>query len=432
MEYLLTFFYAFVFLLVIVKSSFFKSEKVAPKYFGYVFILKIFAGILLGYLYQIYFNGGDTYVFFNDANKMFATGKSHPVDFLKMLFGLGDNSTLDIYYNQLSGWNNYEYFYNDSKTIIRINAVIRIFTFGYYNVHVVFFCFLSLVGLNGLFKIFSKAFPGKEKLIFISVFLLPSVLFWTSGILKEGILVFALGIFLYSFTKMVAVKPSVKHILSFGISVLILVYLKIYTLMMIVPGMAAYWWCVKTKNKNCFIKFSAVYLLYFIILFNLKYLNPNYNLAEIIYWKQHNSIGYAKFMNSGSFAEPPLLNPNVQSIIKNAPHSLLNTFILPNWNYIHNPFALVAALENLFIILVIFFSIFFSSRIKDEQKPVFYLSLFFVVFLFTLIGLTTPLIGSMVRYKVPALPFLLSMLVMMLNKEKISRWWIQVQKGFII
>ncbi len=422
MEYLLTIFYAFVFLLIVLKSSFFKSEKISSKYFGYVFVLKIFAGILLGYLYQIYFNGGDTYVFFNDANKLFAIGKSHPGDFIKILFGIGDRHALAPYYNQLSGWNNYEYLYNDSKTIIRINAAIRIFTFGYYNVHVVFFCFLSLTGLNGLFKIFSGFFPGKEKELFVAAFLVPSVLFWTSGILKEGILVFALGIFLYSFTKLVSAKPSLKHVLSFGTGLLLLVYLKIYTLMMIIPGMIAYGWSVKTNYKNVLLKFSATYFLYFIFLFNLKYINPNYNLAEIIYWKQHNSIAYAKYMNSGSFVEPPLLmEPTINSIIIKAPHALLNAFILPNWNHIHNPFAMTAALENLGIILIIGLTIIFSKRLDNNQKPLFYLSLFFMIFLFTLIGLTTPLIGSMVRYKVPALPFLLSMLAMILNKEKISR-----------
>jgi hypothetical protein len=420
MEYLLTFFYAAVFLFIILKSSFFKPEKISSEYLGYVFILKIFAGILLGYLYQIYFNGGDTYVFFNDANKMFAIGKAHPVDFIRMLFGIGDKPSLEIYYRQLSGWNNYEYFYNDSKTIIRINAAIRVFTFGYYNVHVVFFCFLSLTGLNGLFKIFTAFFPGKEKEIFISVFLVPSVLFWTSGILKEGILAFALGMFLYSFTRIISTRSPWKHIFSFGFSLLLLIYLKIYTLLMILPGMIAYGWSVKTNCKNVFLKFSVTYLVYFIFLFNLKHINPNYNLTEIIYWKQHNSIGYAKFMNSGSFVEPPLLmEPTIKSIIKNTPHGLLNAFILPNWNHIHNPFAMAAALENLGIILIIVFTIIFSKRLSNHQKPIFYLSLFFVIFLFALIGLTTPLIGSMVRYKVPALPFLLAMLVMVLNKEKV-------------
>ena len=427
MELILTLAYAFIFLVIILKSSFFRSEKIHSKYFGLVFILKICAGILLGYLYRIYFNGGDTYVFFSDANRMFEIGKSHPVHFIKMLIGFGNQQGLDVYYSQLNGWNNYEYFYNDSKTIIRINAVIRIFTFGYYNVHIVFFSFLSLIGLNGLYKIFLEAFQEKEKEIFISVFLVPSVLFWTSGILKEGILVFSLGIFLYSFTKMISARPYVRRIFSFFVCLVILVYLKIYTLMMIIPGMVAYWWCMKTSYKNCFKKFSISYFLYFILLFNLKSINSNYNLSEIIYWKQHNGITFAKYMNAGSFVEPPLVDPDVRSIVKNIPHALLNTFIFPNWNQIHNPFALAAALENLLIMIVIFMSIIFSASLKSHQKPVFYLSLFFVFFLFTLIGLTTPLIGSMVRYKVPALPFLISMMVMILNKEKAYGWW----KGLI-
>ncbi|MEO5571612.1 MAG: hypothetical protein ABIT08_16845 [Bacteroidia bacterium] len=420
MEYVLTFFYGVVFLVVILNSSFFKTGAISPKYFGMVFVLKIFAGILLGYLYQIYFNGGDTYVFFNDANKMFNIGKTHPVVFIKMLSGFGNDPNLEIYYKQLLSWNNFEYFYNDSKTIIRINAVISIFSFGYYNVHVVFFSFLSLIGLNGLFKIFSKFFPGKEKILFAATFLVPSVLFWTSGILKEGILVFALGMFLYSFTKIVSEKIYLKHIFSFVATLLILFYLKIYTLLMIIPGIIAYGWSVKTNYKNTFVKFSVAYFIYFLVLFNLKYINPNYNFAEIAYWKQHNSIGYAKFMNSGSFVEPPLLQPNAQSVISKSPHGLLNAFILPNWNHIHNPFALIAALENLGIILIIIICLIFSKKLNDNQKPVFYLSLFFVIFLFALIGLTTPLIGSMVRYKVPALPILLSLLVMIVDKEKIS------------
>src|SRR6185436_1846674 len=277
-----------------------------------------------------------------------------------------------------------------------------------------------LIGLNGLFKIFTRAFPQKQKEIFISVFLVPSVLFWTSGILKEGILAFALGMFLYSFTKMITLERRMIHIFSFACSLLLLVFLKIYTLIMLLPGLFAFWWSIKTNYKNTFIKFSIVYLLYFIGLFNLKYINANYDFAEIMYWKQHNSIGYAQFMNSGSFVQPPLVNPGVHSIIKNSPQALLNAFILPNWNQIRNPFALIASLENLAIILLIIISVIYSAKLPDYQRPVFYLSLFFVVFLFALIGLTTPLIGSMVRYKVPALPFLLSMLVMILNKEKIS------------
>jgi hypothetical protein len=42
-----------------------------------------------------------------------------------------------------------------------------------------------------------------------------------------------------------------------------------------------------------------------------------------------------------------------------------------------------------------------------------------VLLLFVLIGLTTPILGAMVRYKIPGLPFLLIVFLLMLDKEKL-------------
>jgi hypothetical protein len=419
MEYILTLLYAAIFAFVILNNSFFKTGTLHPKYLVIVFAIKILAGILLGYLYKKYFNGGDTFVFFDDASKLFEIFKNHPFDFLKIVSGLSNDPSLMVHYQKLGGWNNFEYFYNDSRTIVRINALIRIFSFGYYNVHVVFFSFLSLAGLNGLFKLFTAAAPEKQNGFFVTMFFIPSVLFWTSGILKEGILIFALGMFLYCFQKIINGKRNLKHLISFSLALIILIYLKIYVFAILLPGIIAYWWSTLSKYKNVGFKFGLTYLIYFIVLFNLKYINPNYNLSEIIYWKQHNTIQYAKFMNSGSYISIPTLEANTESILKHSPQAFLNVLIQPDWKNIHNPFSLLTAFENLLIIFSILFSIFFLKDLKDHQKPLFFLGCFFVLFLFILIGLTTPILGAMVRYKVPALTFLLSCLLLVFNKEKL-------------
>lgn len=421
MEYVLTCFYAVIFFNVILHASFFKAGNIKPHYFGFIFIAKIFAGIFLGYLYQSYFNGGDTFSFFNDANKLHGLLKTHPVDFFKIIFGFNTGTTYDQFFQQLGGWNNYEYFYNDSRTIIRINALIRIVSCGYYNVHVIFFSFLALTGLTGIYKLFIEDTSGKEKYFFVAIYLLPSVLFWTSGILKEGLLLFALGLFLYSFVKLVRKDFSVKYIFTFLMTFLLLIYLKIYILVILFPGLIAFYWTMKTNSKLAFIKFILVYLTFFIVLYCLKFLNPEYDIAQIIYWKQHNSIAYAKYFKSGSLVQPPLLEPNAAVIIYKSPHAFLNTIILPGWKYVSNPFSFLASLENSFIILSIIISIVFSQKIKREHQPLFLFSLFYVVLLFILIGLTTPVLGAMVRYKVPALPFLVSISIMVVNDKKLIK-----------
>lgn len=421
MEIILTLFYSIAFFLLILKLDFFCSTTIKPVYFGCVFALKIIAGSLLGYLYKKYFNGGDTFVFFGDACTLFNVAKTDLLSFMKMVSGLSNDSSLEKYYALMPGWNNSAYFYNDTKTIIRANALIRIFSFGYYNVHVVFFCFLSLVGLTGLFKIFSASFPEKAKALFASVFLLPSVLFWNSGILKEGLIAFALGMFIFSFAKIISGKKTVAIFIVSGISLILLIYLKVYLLAILMPGLISYWWLVKTNSNYSFLKYTFVHMIYFILLFNLKHINSNYDVSEIIFWKQHNTINYARFMNSGSYVELPRLEPTAKSIICNTPRAFITTLTLPNWKFIHNRFALVAAIENLLLLIILCITLFFLKKPLTDRQPVFLLSVFFVFFLFVLIGLTSPILGSMVRYKVPAMPFFMAVLAMLFDIDKFKR-----------
>lgn len=421
MEYLITAFYIVSLLVVIAKSSFFKSEGIPVYYLPTVFLLKITAGIFLGFLYKHYFNGGDTFLFFDNANKMFAVLKESPVDFFKIVTGLTNEPHLEKYYARLADWNNYEFFYNDSRTIIRLNALLRIFSFGIYNVHVVFFSFLSLIGLNGLFKIFKITTPVKQKLIFAAVFLAPSVLFWTSGILKEGILMFAIGIFLYSLQQIIENKFSYKYLLLIFAGTAFLLLIKTYVFFLLFPGAIAWLWAAKTGNKNVLLKFIGCYLIFALMLFCLELIIPQLNIVKIIYWKNHNFRVVAQHFGSGSYYELPLLEPTLWGIVKNIPAAIFNVFIQPDWKHFNNPFAWVAGIENILIIFLVILSFLCRNKLRDEQEPLFYLSLFFVLALFALIGLTTPVIGSLVRYKAPALPFLLFACILLFDTTKIFR-----------
>lgn len=421
MDVLVTGAYAVFFILVILKSSFFRTGAISNYYIALVFILKIAAGILLGYLYRSYFNGGDTYLFFDNANKMFAILKESPADFLKIVTGLSNDPALQKYYNHFADWYNYEFFYNDSRTIIRLNAILRIFSFGIYNVHVVFFSFLSLAGLNGLFKIFTQAAPDKQKIIFAVVFLVPSVVFWTSGILKEGILMFAIGIFLFSIHKIILKKISVKILILICVSMIFLLLLKVYVFILLLPGIVAWVWSSRSSYKNVFLNFILSFFIFIVVIGCLKFVHPKMNIINIIYWKHHNFKVMTQYYGSGSYYDLPSLEPTFLGIVKNIPTAVLNVFIQPTWNHLHNPFAWAAVTENIIILFFILLSVLFRNKIRDEQKPLFYFSLFFALSLFALIGLTTPVIGSLVRYKAPALPFLLFACILLLDTSKLFR-----------
>ena len=52
-------------------------------------------------------------------------------------------------------------------------------------------------------------------------------------------------------------------------------------------------------------------------------------------------------------------------------------------------------------------------------------ALAFSLFLLTIIGLTTPILGAIVRYKIPALPFLILVALLFLDVQKLPSFLIQ-------
>jgi hypothetical protein len=75
----------------------------------------------------------------------------------------------------------YDIFFNDARTIVRIHSVLRIFSFGEYYVHAVFFAFISFTGLTALYRTFSSSIKKHSELFYGAIFLIPSMVLWGSA-----------------------------------------------------------------------------------------------------------------------------------------------------------------------------------------------------------------------------------------------------------
>jgi hypothetical protein len=424
-EYLLVLTYTFFFIFIIKKTPFFISSGISFRTLGGLFILKIISGIVLSLIYTYYYadrSTADVFKYFDDSKIMYDALFNKPVDFFKMLTGYqNDSPYFDHYYKAMNNWYRvYESnLYNESHTIIRINAVMRIFSFGFYNVHTVFMCFLSFTGLTALFKTASKYIPGKEMELVFGIFLLPSVLFWGSGVLKEGLLFFGLGMLIYYFFKMLK-QFSLLSLLWVLISLVLIYYTKLYVLAIAVPVLLGHLITVKSGNRYAFIKFAFVLSIFILTGISIKYIFPGFDLLDILATKQHDFIGLAKFMNSGSLIDIPLLNPDLSSFIINAPQAFFTTFFRPFIFEADSIFVLMAALENLIILLITIIAVVFAKK-SVFSESIFWACFFSVVLMFTLTGLITPVLGAIVRYKIPALPFLMIMLILIIDKDKMIK-----------
>lgn len=426
MSYLLLIIYLLLIVWLIKQSKFYHTN-LFPSYLPiFIFITKFIGGIGVYLVYAKYYGeraSGDIFKYFDDGNIIFSSIYENPLDYIKMVTGIGQDAPhLNKYYDTCSFWlKNFNYgLINDNRTVIRFNAIVRLISMGNIHIHTLFISFISFTGLWAIFKIFETHFKEQKWILLLVIFFFPSVYFWTSGILKEGILMFAFGMLLYHIYSITIHKINVKNILWIIFTTLLLLISKFYILVAALPGIMFIILIKCSGNKYFFSKLILVVLAFFTLSW---FSEPLIGLSfpEIITNKQNDFITYINSLNYvGSKVDIPVLEPNLKSILINTPSAFFRTLFRPSIFEITNLMSLMAALENLFIILFLILTIFFFTT-KNSKNTWLWFCLLFVGILFVLSGLTTPVLGALVRYKAPALPFLGIALLFFINFDSLNK-----------
>ena len=482
------------FLFLIGKMSFFRIGNIPIRWFQGAFVLKVFSGFLLYLIYTYYYTDrstSDIWKYYDDAMVMYSTLHQAPADFFKMLFGIGNNTPhFEQYYDQMNHWYrpHGSSVANDTHTIIRFNAFVRLFSLGHYNAHSVVVNFLGLMGLTGILHFLKQMAPSKEKWFFAGVFLMPGMMFWASGVLKEPLLLFGLGLFLYGVMQMVNDGFSTKELILVLLSLFFLLTVKSYVLAAIGLGLIGWVLAKKFTTVHPVLWFVGIFVLGFAGLIGLDKLAPEkslfkrmaqrqyefYQLAEggtyiktsandtlyigaenyddlefisdrkelriangvsAVYWKDAKiedatsillEIGKSykvllDYGKTGSTIEIPILEPNAISVLKALPLALVNATFRPYPWKIRSPFMALSGLENMMILGLLVLAV-FNFQAEALRNPIFWVAVSFALVIMALTGLVTPVVGAIVRYKVPALPFLACSIMALVNTASIERY----------
>ncbi|MCX7743992.1 MAG: hypothetical protein N2167_05435 [Flavobacteriales bacterium] len=375
-----------------------------------IFLSKVLAGVFLYLIYTYYYTDrskADIYRFYDDSAALYQLLFIHPNEFFTNLIGLSsDFSSGGKYAHLMNNWQlPYDNpMYNDNRIVIRIHAVLRIISFGSFNTHTVFFSFFSFTGLFLITKTFYDFIRDWKTEIFIGTQLIPSVIFWTSGCLKESILMIGMGIFISSLFNDKNKQWYLRGIMII-LGALIILLTKFYILAALLPAAIGYFISKKFKPgwqpmvfllSTVFLGLTAAFSHYFF---------PKINLLEMLAFKQNNFVNLAVSEKAGSLITTTYLKPELSDIIIKTPEALLNTLLRPYpWESMGSIFKLIPMLENLFFLFFIGWIIWNHRKPAQLRFVLFCIS--FVLVLYIIVGLSTPVIGGMVRYKVPALPFL--------------------------
>lgn len=410
------FFYLSVIIVIAIfliwKIPFFHRFQLPWWWFVIAFMLKILAGGALIYIYTYYYSDrakADIYKYFDDGKIMYEAIHQNPSHYFRMLTGIdNDNPLFDsLYYSRMNNWYRvYETVtYNDSHTMIRLNAIFFLFSGGYFTVHSLFFILMSFVGCVLLYAAVVKFFPQKDKLLFLAVFAIPSVVFWSSGALKESVLMLGMGLNVFSLHFFLEEhRKKWVFILLFLLSLFILIFIKMYVLVAIIPMILAYVWVSLTKGKRAFLKYTLTISSYILLLYLAGKIDQDYFFPSLIVQKQHDFIGLALHEKSESFIQPLPIKPGLFSLVVYAFPALINAMFQPFIWTASSMLEMISSLE-LILIYMTMVVLFFHGKIEYNCHIWFFI--YFALLMFLLVGYTTPVAGAIARYRVPAILFLM-------------------------
>jgi hypothetical protein len=348
--------YALLLTWVIYRAPFFKVEGLKSTHLSMVFLLKVLAGVTLYLIYTYYYTDrskADVYRFYDDSAALYQLLFTHPKEFFTNLLGLSsDFSSGGKYAHLMNNWqlpyNNP--MYNDNRIVIRFHAILRIISFGSFNAHTVFFSFFSFTGLFLITKTFYQFIRDWKSEIFIGTQLIPSVMFWTSGCLKESILMLGMGIFIYSIFNEKKIRWYLRGLLIIA-SILLILLTKFYIMAALLPATVGYFNSEKFKPS-----WQPMIFIFNIVFLGLlaafsHYIIPQINFLEILAFKQNNFVNLAVSEKAGSLITTTYLKPELTDILLKSPEALFNTLLRPYpWEAIGSIFKLIPTMENIFFL----------------------------------------------------------------------------------
>ena len=402
------------------------NDKVIPKkWFAIIFVIKVLAGVFLTLIYTYYYtdrSAADIFKYFDDSQYLFDALKNKPLDFIKMLVGLDFDKTYfdSNYYHKMSHWYRpyNDEFFSDTHLIIRFNAFVRFFSFGYIMVHNVFINFISIIGLTFLFNAFKTFSNQNKKLLFYVTFLAPSVLFWGSGILKESIIFLGFGLIIYHFFKL-SKQFNYTYLILILLGLVLLTFSKLYLIVALFIPILGYTINALLKIKKPFIGYLSALVIFLIFITITPFILSELDLVQKIAIKQQTFSRFIRTITTNSGFEIAELS-DATSLIINIPNALNNTIIRPYFWECNSLFVWVSALENHLILFFIAFTLYFRKKINTSTLNALFFNFSFIVSLFILIGLTTPVFGSIIRYKIPGELLLLISLVLIIDSNKLK------------
>ena len=433
-DFLLLPIYLFV---VFIFAAYFKN-KYYPKghplrpYFMPAFTFKIIGAILLGIIYQYYYKGGDTLNYWRQTLVINSAMSESFTTWFRLVSVQAEIYDVDVYkYTVQLYW----YGARSPEYIISvIGAILGLFTMTTYLPTAVLFAALSFIGIWKMAVVFTKLYPRLTKQMAFAMLLIPSVVFWGSGFMKDTITLSCIGWVTHLFYLIFYENKKIIINSALALFVLYIIFvIKSYILMAFLP--AALLWGVgllSYKIKDTRLIIFVRYGLYASALVGLIFIGGRLQ-TEMFGEYNVESLGYKSFVTrdylyrisneqDGSGYTLGDMDPTLMGMLEKAPAGVNVTLFRPYFWEARKPIVMISAVEALLFLVFTIVAIVRNNPIRMIQRiladeTLQFCLIFTLVFAFA-VGISTSNFGSLVRYKIPCLPFYTAFLIILFYPPK--------------
>ncbi|MBK9957293.1 MAG: hypothetical protein IPP11_01635 [Chitinophagaceae bacterium] len=399
-------------------------SKEMATYFTWAFRVKMLFAVIFVLLTQYFFGKGDTIMYYEEGVQLNKYITENPAN-LKYLFAPAED-----YWNYKMSKGNYEhegYIEHEANFMpMRIVAFFSFFTFRNFTITTLFFSILSFLGLWKLFEAFAPLYPNIKRKLALACLFIPSVVFWSSAILKDTLCIMCIGFLIHGIFYLMFKKFSAKefgYLVLFGTLLLITKY---YIALALLPAIFILWILkIRASITNMLIKQILIPLVLVLIVilvyaFTLQLESKMEEMttdviSETIAEKRKNFEGVQDRGEGRSFFELGEVDLSLKGLLKISPKVINAVFFRPYFWDSSSPIMFLSAFESTIFMLFFLYTLFragpvgfFIALFKD--KVLLFCLVFCLAFGF-IVGITTPNFGSLVRYKIPCIPFFCILLI---------------------
>ncbi len=384
------------------------------------FAIKSVMVVLSALMYQYYYAYGDTFGYYMCASELNQLLYSDPSAWLQI--ALQNPSEYNLELRQLT---EYRYYRSFSTRWVNIFYSLLLVPGSHSYLWLAFLSqVLVFVGLKQMSDFAMRYFTEKPLIVRGIFFLVPSLLFWSCGVMKEPIVLWSIGGIFYLLSSRL---HSAIGWLWAAVACFLLIHLKAYLLATMI-GAGVLTLVLRKQSRKYVYRWALPGVIFLVLLYReggaqiQRYLSLRF-LESRLHDLQDSQIRHTGLAGgSGYTIEQFTIDEPLQAILSSVAAFNYSAFRPYLWEA-KKLINLLAVMENTFFIGLALYALYSIKKIKLSSKQIEFVifALCWTVLLFIVVGLTSFNYGTLSRYRIICLPYFVMLLLLPFLSDKRPR-----------